>query len=1185
MKLNTFNQTIVSCAQRVPNPFLVIRSPFLLLFLLLIGLNAAAVAQKITYQKKNVSLKEVFKEITRQTGYDLFYSNTKLNDSRKLNVNYKNADLKEVLNDLIGTDPFSYTIDGKAVVLKKKEPSFLERVIDHLKNINVHGMVMGEDGVPLAGATVKIKGANRTTQTNENGAFSLENVKENAILVISYLGYERKEISASENMGKVLLLKILNKLEEVSVVSTGYQRLPKERATGSFNIVTGKQIENKLPGSVTELLEGLAPGFNLSRVGNTGAPSTNIRGLSTLESASSQPGINQPLYVIDGFPGDVTTVNPQDIENVTFLKDAAAASIWGGRASNGVVVITTKRSKKGPVSIEYSNNFSTTGDLSLGKHNTYMNSSETVDFLSKAYLYYYGPIGGFTPDPAIISNPVFQTLYDKDKGIIDAATAAQKLDALRNTDNLEQIKKYEFQRPVVMQHNLSLSGSGERYGYRLSLGYYSNKGSTQGNKDENLLINLNSNYEITKYLSLYTGLQTNFGNVTSNIDQVNFSGAAVNNAIANFSPFTLFADEAGNPIRQPGDLTDLGDKAFTDLGYLSKMNPYLNVKNDVNQKISKFSGRFQAGSLVKILPGFNLDVKFQYTRDYSKTRNLLDGTSFTMRDLINRFTIINNGKLYYTIPQGSRLNTSDGTNSAINLRAVLNYDHTFGKDHQITAILGGERSRNQASSIDATAFGYSDQLLSSISLLSLVKQLPAGVSVSRSLPADGITKQSGTDFRAVSAFSNAGYTYKQKYTVTASVRLDETNLWGRDSNNAYKPIWSFGGKWNAARENFLKEVSWINGLSVRATYGIGGNIVYTTSPSMVLWPSTSVLNPALGGFTILSPPNDKLTWEKTYTQNFGLDFDVLDHRISGSIDYYRRHSVDVLGTGLVNPTLGFSSAKLNTSELQNNGLEVQLKTENIRTKTFLWSTLFNLSYNNNKIVKNYQPPSDAYSLTSSIANRKSGYPVSAIFAFRYAGLDAAGLPTAYDENNQRVPLVTNPDALRYMGTQIPPYTLGVTNTFTYKQFSLQFLVVGNFGGKMHKEVTGGWIGNLVNFNKRIKEYNQNVWWKPGDENTTNVPNILNYIDPYVFKQWTAADINVDKSDYIKLRELIVSYSLPTRFLKKVGIGSLSINAQARNIWYWAANSDKYDPEYIDANNGVYTTPAPITYALGLRVMF
>lgn len=1169
MNNNSFNKTIVSCYGYPHKILFVMRLILFLIFGSIMQVSATGFAQKVTYHKKEVSLKELFKEITRQTGNEIFYSNTKLNDSEKINVNYTKTDIKDILNAVIDLNQFSYTIDAKSIIIKREKQSLLDKIIVQFKNITVRGVVSNEGGSALVGATVRIKGTGRSTNTNERGEFTLNNVEENAKLLISFIGYEPKEIAASENMGKIQLVQTMGRLDEVGVVSTGYQQIPKDRLTGSFNTITSAQIDKKVSISVPALLEGLVPGYNLSRVGNTGAPATNIRGVSTLTTSVTG---NQPLYVIDGFPADISSVNPRDIEDVTFLKDAAAASIWGARASNGVVVITTKKSKGRGLKIDYFNNFSFSGRLSIGDR--YMNSSETVDFLSKVYTDYYGAIGGYKSNPDVVPNPVLETLYNREKGLITQAEAEEKLGALRNADNIDQLREHIYQSPFQMQHNLTIASSGERYNSRLSLGTYKSLSNTQGLKNGTTFIGLNSNWELNKYLNLYTNIQANFGQNISN-------GINTTPAIKNHSPFTMFADANGNAISQPSDISEAANEAQMKLGKLDARRPYLTEKYAIKNRTDLFSGRFQFGSLVKVMPGLNLDAKFQYGRSYSNEKALSDFSSYSVRSLINTYSITSGGKVYNLIPKGSSLLTTDGATDSYNLRVTASYDKSFGKDHQLNAIVGAEKSRSWGNTLKTTTYGYNDEVLTSISLVQLLTSLPSTIRVPAGIPPDGVTGRTATDYRNVSVFSNAGYMYQQKYGLSASLRMDETNLFGRDPNNQYKPIWSFGGKWIASKEDFMKDISWLNQLSVRATYGIGGNIIYTTSPYLVILAHSVVMNPAKGAFIINTPPNDKLTWEKTYTKNFGLDFGLLNNRISGSIDYYRRHSVDVLGTSILNPTLGFSTAEVNVAEMNNDGIEIQLKSENIRTPKFLWNTLFNLSFNKNKIVKNYETVKDANTLTSTIANRKEGYPLSAVFAFQYAGLDATGQPTAYDETGKPAAMVTNADALAYMGTQIPPYTLGLTNSFTYKQLSLQFLLVGNFGGVLHKEVAN----KRPTFSSRILKDYQNAWWKAGDEQLTNIPGFISTVDSRVLNQWTKSDINTDKSDYVKLRELIVSYNLPQGLLNKIGINSCSINAQARNLWFWAANKDKYDPELIDANNGIYNLPTPVTYALGIQVGF
>ena len=1138
--------------------------------------TANGYAQQITLEENNAPLETVFRKIEKQTNYRFFYNNDLLRNSNKITISVKDMPLLKVLDLCFSNQSLSYELVRNTIVVKKAQP-VPEPLLIAPALVDVSGQLLNEKGEPVAGATIAVKGGKKRTVAGNNGEFTLEKIDEKSILLISCVGYQSIEYPLNgRTILQIRLTKTVVDLGDVTitVVNTGYQSLPRERATGSFSTVTSKQIERKLPRNIADLLEGLVPGFTVSRVGNTGAPATSIRGIATFTNS-----IAEPLYVVDGFPMEFKyiTINPNDVENVTFLKDAAASSIWGARAANGVVVITTKKGKAGPPKIEYYNNFSTSGPLSLNKAN-FMNSSESVEFMRNVYNYTLKDFGGYEPDPNVIPNPVFDILYQQETGAIDAAAAEQQLTMLKNTDNLGQIKKYFWQRPAEMQHNLNVSGAGERYNYRLSTGYYSAQTNTQGNKSENIFLNITTGFDLRKNLNLYGSIQANFGSRNS-------GGVSAENMIRSYNPFTLFADQNGNPLRQPEDKSDQQNSELLQQGRLSEYHPILADKKDISEKNSTFAGRFQLGARGKLLPGLSFDLKFQYIRGYSDTKNLYREDSYDVRNLINKGTVQYQDKLYYTIPKGAMLKGSNNTNNNYNIRGMLSYENRFGKDHQLSVIAGAERGRTWANTVSTTSYGYNEELGTSIPMYQSIMLFPAGAKPANVSP-DGVTGRSETDYRTISFFSNAGYTFRGKYTLTGSIRMDEANLFGRDPQNRYKPIWSVGGKWNLSREQFMQSQTWLNELAVRATYGIGGNIPFTSSPYLIILANTSTMNPNVPAYTVFTPPNNRLTWEKTYTTNFGVDFSVLNNRLSGSFDYYRRLSVDLLGQDLLNPTLGFTSITYNVGKLRNDGYELQLKSENIRTTDFGWNTLLNFSYNKNTIVKYYLPALTNANLAngSSVAIKREGYALSPVFAYRYAGINENGEALAYDEKGEKQLNVTSIDALRYMGSQIPPYTLGLTNTIRYRQFDLQFMFIGSFGGVLHREVLSAQTPIWVN--ARLKNFMKDVWWKPGDEKTATAPSYLSALmyENSAFN-YSDGDISIDKSDYIKLREVILSYNIPSGLLKKAGLQYCSINLQARNLWFWAANKDRYDPELIDANNGIYSMPVPITLAAGIRVGF
>src|SRR5215217_239979 len=436
-----------------PKIILIMKLIVVILTSCLMQVSAAGFAQKLTYSKQGATLGQIFTEIRKQTGYFVVYADDKIDAESKLDVNFKNTDLKDVLSTIGKSKGLNYTIDDKNISFKPKEaPSFLERVIDRIMAIDVRGTVVDEKGQPLAGATVKVKGVNNAVTTNNQGEFYIKGVDEDAVLQISYIGYKTQEIKTSSNVGEVKMELGNSDLDEVSVVSTGYQTLPKERTTGSFGKIDIELINRNVGPDLISRLNGLAPSLLIDQR-RTGENKLSIRGRSTIFAN------DQPLIVVDDFPydGDLNTINPNDIENITILRDAAAASIWGVRASNGVIVVTTKKGKKNRLPQISMNSNVTIGDKPDQFYRSAMSSSDFIE--NERFLfnngYYDSDINDVVSFPAL--TPAVELLNRQRNGDITEAEANALFDVLKKQDTRREVDKYFFQKSLSQQYSVNLS--------------------------------------------------------------------------------------------------------------------------------------------------------------------------------------------------------------------------------------------------------------------------------------------------------------------------------------------------------------------------------------------------------------------------------------------------------------------------------------------------------------------------------------------------------------------------------------------------------------------------------------------------------------------------------------------------------------------------------------------------------
>lgn len=439
--------------------------------------------------------------------------------------------------------------------------------------------------------------------------------------------------------------------------------------------------------------------------------------------------------------------------------------------------------------------------------------------------------------------------------------------------------------------------------------------------------------------------------------------------------------------------------------------------------------------------------------------------------------------------------------------------------------------------------------------------------------------------RYVSFFGNASYTYDDKYTMTGSMRIDQSNLFGTDPKYQYRPLWSVGGSWHLSSEKFMKNVRFLDRLSIRVTYGIGGNVPKDVGPYLNIYDDG--YNSWVGAMSsyIGNPPNPMLRWEKTATTDIGIDFSLFDSRLSGSIDYYNKNTTDLLGSRNADPTLGWPSLLLNYGKMYNRGIEILLQSQNIRTKKFNWNTNFTFSYNKN-ILTDLEGTQESVFYYSAYNVAAIGYPINSIFSYRYAGLNPKdGNVLVYNQQGEKVSNVSSISDLVYSGTRTPKYSAALKNSFSFKNLDFSFMFV-YYGGNVMRDVVAGYMGGAPGNNLNRKSLNH--WRKPGDENIPGVaPSFNKNINYRIAQAWYSADIHVKKADYIKLRDVSISYNVPKKYLNLLGFNSLALTCQLSNVWWWAANGN-IDPEAYALSGygtGSLTQKSPITYTFGVSVNF
>lgn len=1151
---------------------LVMKITTILLIVSIMQVSATSFAQKITFSQKDVTLERLFLEIKKQTGYTVFYSNAELDDARTLDVNFKDTPLEKVLVQSLKDQGLVFSMEHKMILVKKEEKTFL----DLLSAIDVRGRILDEQKKPLPGATVKVKGSNQSTVTNERGEFYLPNVSDHAVLLIGYVGYTQQEVNASKNLGDIVLSLSDNKLEEVNVtVNTGYQSLSKERATGSFTQINNELLNRSVSTNVLDRLDGVTSGLIFNKQANKsgfgrsssgGDPGISIRGRSTLFANT------EPLIVLDNFPydGDLNNINPNDIETVTILKDAAAASIWGVRAGNGVIVLTSKTGK-----LDQSPKVSFNSNISIAEKPDLfsvpqMTSKEFIEF--EKFLFDNGNYDFFLDYiPNSVQSPAIDILESERKGNISQTMAQTKLEALSKVDNRNDYTKYFLRNVVNQQYALNVSGGSPANRYYISGGFDANRASEVSTSYKRFNLSVNDIYSFFKdRLNLTANIL--FTKSTSTSNPSPFSPGSS-------YPYEELVDENGNARSIIRDYRQATKDAVSNLGLLD-WNYYPFNERLNNSNISKLTDyRIGLQLNYKLIPKLlDVSMNYQYQQGLTDQTITNDQNSYVSRLLINQFSQIDpQGTITYPVPLGSMVNFVNTDYKSNTGRIQFNYHQDFASKHQISAIAGTEIKDNNSFARANQLYGYHAATATSTQV-DYFKDFAFPI-------ADGVGRipfndnQSGSVDRFFSYFANSSYSYAQKYTFSASARKDESNLFGVNANQKGVPLYSLGLSWVISKENFYK-LTFLPYFRFRLTDGYNGNLsknlsAYTTA-------STSYVNPYYNvpTQTILNPPNPSLSWEKVHITNFGLDFSIKNNTVSGSFDYYRKYGMDLIGNSPVAPQTGLAQFTGNTADLLTKGVDLILNTINTRGRLF-WTSNFLFNFVKDKVTDyKMQTGLNNLYISENFRNPFVGRPYSSLFAYSWAGLDALGNPQGIlngQVSEDYDAIVNSKDVknLKYIGTSTPTVFGSLRNNFTFQSIELSFNIVYKFGYYFRR---GSFSPESLSFQQADYE---SRWQIPGDESKTNVPAILYPFNSLRESFYKNSEILIENGNHIRLQDIRVSYSLKQ---KNWGVKNLKFYGYVSNLGIlWRANKLGLDPDYV--GQGLYLVPNSRSFAMGISADF
>lgn len=916
----------------------------------------------------------------------------------------------------------------------------------------VQGVVISsEDNLPLIGASVyvtaedlKKAGSAQTTMgviTDVDGQFSIAIPAGITRFFCSYVGYDVLEVKLVPGKEHYEITLHASSQMLDAVVVTGYQTVERRKLTAA---VSKLDISDETIGavkSIDQALAGQIAGLSVSPTsGAPGAPAKiRIRGTASLN------GTQDPLWVLDGIPlegtdvpepdelNDITNMkqssiaglNPADIENITILKDAAATAIYGARAANGVIVITTKKGKVGKPVINFSSRFTYTPTLSLDRLNL-LNSAEKVGLEMDMIRNNYSPDNHKGGVYNILSN------YNELSAFQNGGWDALSSDTQAAINRLKSVNTnwgdILFRDAFSQEYNLSLSGGTERVTYYTSFGYYKEDGNVDGVGMDRFNLVGKTSYKVNSILKVGASMFANRRKNTNYLtDAYGMSNPVFYSRKAN--PYFELYDKNGN-YNYDYDIQNNTDK---DLGF----NIFEERQNTSNESVvNSFSSIFDAE--LRFNDKWKLTSQFGYQLEKTSREEIADWESYAMRYYYKLSEYSQGGETKHFLPEGGMQKSYENSNSQITWKAMGEYRDSFNDIHELEVMAGTELRKTWYETLFSAGYGFDRKTLTTKPVI-----FP-NESYATSFPLHQTTYKENA---YVSFYSTASYSLLNRYTVGGSIRFDGSDLFGVDKKYRYLPLYSVSALWRLSQEPFMQQAKWVDNLVFRASYGLQGNIDKNTSPFLLgTYRSESIL-PGVSEDVIIinSAPNKKLRWEKTQSVNAGFDFSVLNQAINLSVDYYYRKGTDLIALRMLPLETGFTSMNVNWASMENKGVEISLSTRNITTKNFSWYTNFNFAYNGNKVLQENIPEQQT-------TPGREGYPVGAIFALKTAGVNKeTGNMMFYNPEGEKVTLkelyrlkdewgigIASSDVTAaeertfysYIGSSDAPYTGGLINTFS-----------------------------------------------------------------------------------------------------------------------------------------------------------
>lgn len=1208
-----------------------------MILLFLVGTNnvhAKGNYQSLNLNLENSSLIEFFNVIKAQSDYTFLYNVDDVKNVKAISITTNEAKLQEVLNLGLSHTGLTYELRDNVVVIKPeaKQAKVEVNTSAQQSKRTITGFVKDDTGFGLPGVSVVVKGTSIGASTGMDGDYAIKIPGSgNVVLIYSFIGMDSQEVVITDQ--KVVNIVLGNSSEQIGeIVVTGYQKIDRKLFTGAATRVKMADIKLASESDISKSLEGQVAGVSVQNVSSTfgTAPKIRIRGSSSIY------GNQNPLWVIDGVvledaveissdalnSGDLSTLvssgvaglNMDDIETFQILKDASATALYGARAMNGVIVITTKKGKSGKINVNYSMGLTVKPIPSYDDYNI-MNSKDQMSVNRE--LYEKGWIN------------IAKTQFSKSQGPYGKMfghIAKNEMQWGQNNNEINSfLRKYEtantdwfdevFQTGIQTNHTLSVSGGSDKSTFYTSLGYFNDGGWTIADNVSRYTallkgtFNLSDKFTITAQSNMSYRDQTVSGASASDTNKDNVGGVDRYTGRVNrdfdTNPF-LYALTTSRNLRAYDDSGDLEyfRRNYNDFNILQELK---NNTTAVTVKDMSFTANLNYELKKNLTFGARLSARFydakikRLVNENSNEANayragMNPGDSEILRDA-NTFLFelpgTNTGIKYSILPEGGIYSTTNNTMENYYFNGNVNWNPKLGEDNLFTFFLGSEMRYIDRSKDWNKGYGHFYNLGNA-------SKPSENYLVKLGMDAKSYFGRSNSYDRFTAFFFNYGYSYQGKYTVNGTVRHEGSNRLGQSTTARWFTTWNLSGKWAAKEEAFLQDVDFLNLLNVRVGYGLNGSLGSATNASLVAYskPNIRPLHPGASQLQIEIDQleNSNLSWEKQYEFNTGIDFAVLNHRISGEFNFYKKNGFDLIGKYMSNGVGGKRTKWGNVADVNSHGFELNINFIPVQLDDFKWNLGFNYSYHKSKISKLIS--------TDWVGRASSIYgvpvldgPVKGVYSSRFAGLDTNGVPTFYNRDDEKVHYLNvqtdDYSDFTYSGNLEPTTNLGISNTFKYKNIALSVLITGQFGHK--KRVMQDFSYSYDDFSS-LSSHLKNRWRVKGDETKTNIPAILdrdamnkegfNKIAT-AYKLYGMSDLWIADASFVRLKNISLSYSLPKNILTKISLQKVNFSLQASNVGLlWLADKDKLngeDPEFVWS--GGTTMPITKQYTFTLSVGF